>query len=145
MRRGAGAGRRPERTVALARSAFSLVAGHAAADPLLDGLLRLVAAHFGVAAACVVPGAAPAERGLAAGVDETLSEALRALAHGSGASGAREPLIVPDIAEDPAWRNVLPPRTNLHCMPNSKRCASTNACSRMPSRAAAGASGTATW
>ena len=87
--------------------AFSLAAGHATADPLLDGLLRLVAAHFGVAAACVVPGEAPAERGLGAGVDETLHETLRTLAHGCGAGAAREPLIVPDISADPAWRNVL--------------------------------------
>jgi diguanylate cyclase (GGDEF)-like protein/PAS domain S-box-containing protein len=87
--------------------AFSLPAGHDAADPLLDGLLRLVAAHFGVAAACVVPGETPAERGLGAGVDETLYEALRVLAHGCGAGEAREPLIVPDISEDPTWRDVL--------------------------------------
>ncbi|QGZ59574.1 sensor domain-containing diguanylate cyclase [Paraburkholderia acidiphila] len=87
--------------------AVSLSTGHAAADPLLDGLLRLAAAHFGVAAACVVPGEAPAVRGRDAGVDETVYEALRTLAHRTGESGAREPLIVPDISADPAWCNVL--------------------------------------
>ncbi|WP_321960655.1 diguanylate cyclase [Paraburkholderia sp. J7] len=82
-------------------------AGHATADPLLDGLLRLVAAHFGVAAACVVPGEAPAVHGRGAGVDETVYEALRTLAHPTSESGAREPLIVPDISTDPAWCTVL--------------------------------------
>ncbi|WP_321947351.1 diguanylate cyclase [Paraburkholderia sp. J10-1] len=82
-------------------------AGHATADPLVDGLLRLVAAHFGVAAACVVPGEAPAVHGRGAGVDETVYEALRTLAHPTSESGAREPLIVPDISADPAWCSVL--------------------------------------
>ena len=87
--------------------AASLAAGHATADPLLDGLLRLAAAHFGVAAACVVPGEAPAVRGLDAGVDATLYEALRTMAHRTSESGVREPFIVPDISADPAWCNVL--------------------------------------
>lgn len=77
---------------------------HAVSDPQLEGLLRLVAAHFGVAAACVVPGGAPATR---AGVDDALCDALRTLAHEGAASEAREPLVVPDITEDPAWRSAL--------------------------------------
>ena len=73
----------------------------------LEGLLRVVAAHFGVAAACVVPGDAPAARPVGANVEETLYEALRALAQWPGATDAHEPLVVPDVAEDPAWRAAL--------------------------------------
>jgi diguanylate cyclase (GGDEF)-like protein/PAS domain S-box-containing protein len=80
---------------------------HPSTDSLLDGLLRVVAAHFGVAAACVVPGDAPAARAIGANVDETLYEALRALAQWPGANEAHEPLVVPDVAEDPAWRTAL--------------------------------------
>jgi diguanylate cyclase (GGDEF)-like protein/PAS domain S-box-containing protein len=73
----------------------------------LDGLLRVVAAHFRVAAACVVPGDAPAVRPIGANIDELLYEALRALAQWPGAKDAHEPLVVPDVAEDPAWRAAL--------------------------------------
>jgi len=80
-------------------------------DVLLDGLLRLVAAHFGVAAACLLPGDAPAWRRIGAGLDEALYEglnqALSALAQWPRPREAREPLVVPDIAEDPAWLTVL--------------------------------------
>ncbi|SDD30049.1 sensor domain-containing diguanylate cyclase [Paraburkholderia lycopersici] len=84
------------------------------ADPLLDGLLRLVAAHFGVAAACLVPGDAPAGCLAGAGVDEALYEALRMLARAPAANDAREPLVVQDITEHPAWRSVL---SHAHALP----------------------------
>ncbi|MBB3259841.1 diguanylate cyclase (GGDEF)-like protein/PAS domain S-box-containing protein [Paraburkholderia bannensis] len=85
--------------------------GRAEGDPLLDALMRLAARHFGVAAACLLPGATVDGRErLGAGVDATLCEALQELKrindrHSSEGSGA--PLVVNDLGSDPAWQACL--------------------------------------
>ncbi|WP_232072207.1 diguanylate cyclase [Paraburkholderia pallida] len=100
-------------------------------DSLLDALMRLVAGHFGVAAACVLPGdaaaGAPAWPGAGAegtgvatsGVAAPLREALfeiRRAQQTIGTNGALapydftnagEPLIISDLGTDPAWQACL--------------------------------------
>ncbi|WP_081723410.1 sensor domain-containing diguanylate cyclase [Paraburkholderia mimosarum] len=98
-----------QHAVSVAAAAGEIVADatRGEADLALEGLLRLVASHFGVAAACIVPGDVLAARGLGTSVDEVLCEALRALAPEAGASGAREPLVVSAMTGNPAWRSML--------------------------------------
>ncbi|CAM2163624.1 diguanylate cyclase [Paraburkholderia sacchari] len=100
-------------------------------DSLLDALMRLVARHFGVAAACVLPGDAAAGAqpwaGAGAGVEASgvampLLEALAEIRSAQNAlamnvpggtdephdiSGAGEPFIVSDLGNDPAWLACL--------------------------------------
>gem|GEM_PF-359295 len=98
-------------------------------DSLLDALMRLVARHFGVAAACVLPGGAAAGAsawlgasaevpGMAGPLREALLEIRRAqrTIDASAASGiartrdganAGEPFIVSDLGTDPAWQVCL--------------------------------------
>ncbi|MFX1677534.1 diguanylate cyclase [Paraburkholderia sp. A2WS-5] len=103
-------------------------------DSLLDALMRLVARHFGVAAACVLPGdaadGAPAWAGAgveaagaaASGVALPLREALAEIRSAQSAlamsgpagtaephdiAGAGEPFIVGDLGAAPAWQACL--------------------------------------
>jgi len=83
------------------------------ANARLDGLMRLAGLHFGVAAACVIPGE-PDGRWSGAGLDAPLREALRSLQDASGAPWMSEPLVVADTGADPAWRACL---ANAHALP----------------------------
>ena len=95
-------------------------------DSLLEALMRLVARHFGVAAACVLPGdaAAGASAWLGAGAEvpgvagplhEVLLEIRRAqrtidasgMAETRDRANAGEPFIVSDLGTDPAWQACL--------------------------------------
>ncbi|WP_246025018.1 sensor domain-containing diguanylate cyclase [Paraburkholderia dinghuensis] len=85
------------------RTALVAAAG---ADSQLDGLMRLAERHFGVAAACVIPGESNG-RWSGAGLDAPLREALRSLQDASGAPWLSEPLVVTDTGADPVWRTFL--------------------------------------
>ncbi|RQH02135.1 diguanylate cyclase [Paraburkholderia dinghuensis] len=68
--------------------------------------MRLAERHFGVAAACVIPGESNG-RWSGAGLDAPLREALRSLQDASGAPWLSEPLVVTDTGADPVWRTFL--------------------------------------
>ncbi|WP_233871790.1 sensor domain-containing diguanylate cyclase [Paraburkholderia adhaesiva] len=86
------------------RAALAAVA--AGPDSQLDGLMRLAERHFGVAAACVIPGESSG-RWSGAGLDAPLRDALRSLQDASGAPWLSEPLVVADTSADPAWHTFL--------------------------------------
>ncbi|WP_321877695.1 sensor domain-containing diguanylate cyclase [Paraburkholderia bannensis] len=102
----------PATPVAHGRGAHNDAAGElAGSDRLLDALMRLAAHHFGVAAACVLPGdAAQGVEWLGAGVDSRLRDALAELTFTNdrdSREGMAEPLIVNDLGSDPAWQACL--------------------------------------
>ncbi|WP_241024118.1 diguanylate cyclase [Paraburkholderia sp. Ac-20340] len=89
-------------------AAASAKTGH---DPLLDALMRLAARHFGVAAACVLPGeAAQGAEWLGAGVDAPLRDALLEVQRSNTRNADEsfvEPIVVNDLGSDPAWQACL--------------------------------------
>jgi diguanylate cyclase (GGDEF)-like protein/PAS domain S-box-containing protein len=93
------------------------LAAHAAtgaADEQLDGLMRLVERHFGVAAACVIPGESNG-RWSGAGLDAPLRDALRSLQDAGGTPWLSKPLVVADTDADPAWNAFL---SNARALPH---------------------------
>lgn len=74
--------------------------------PLLDALMRVIERHFGVFAACVIPGE-PAGNWAGAGFDAPMREALHALQGATGASQAAAPFVVADAGADPALQACL--------------------------------------
>lgn len=83
----------------------------------LDALMRVIARHFNVASACVLPGHlrddAHAGAWLGEGVDAPLRDALLELQRAERLGGAQtgafasEPIVVSDVAGDPAWQACL--------------------------------------
>ncbi|WP_084169744.1 sensor domain-containing diguanylate cyclase [Paraburkholderia ferrariae] len=76
------------------------------AQVLLDALMRLIESHFGVRAACAIPGE-PGGNWAGAALDAPLREALDALREAGGEPGTGKPLVVADAGADPAWRAGL--------------------------------------
>ncbi|NIE65285.1 diguanylate cyclase [Burkholderia sp. Ax-1719] len=73
--------------------------------------MRLAARHFGVAAACLLPGdAVDGRERLGAGVDAPLREALLELTRINDRNASESivaPLVVNDLGSDPAWQACL--------------------------------------
>lgn len=78
----------------------------AGTDSRLDELMRLAERHFGVAAACVIPGESSG-RWSGAALDAPLLDALRGLHCVGGVPWMSEPLVVADTRADPVWRTIL--------------------------------------
>jgi len=97
----------PADAPALAPALSAADTGGKIAAPGLDALMRVIERHFGVAAACLIPG--EGHSGWAgAGLDAPLREALRSLHdNAAGMPWAIEPFVAADTPDDPLWQTCL--------------------------------------